>query len=174
MNISDQARPVFIVVAGLVIVGVYFLLFGQIQKERDKVLSLRRELAVIEKKQKNIQSLERLLDETEEQKRDVENIFVDDKTVVRFIEELERLAEITGAVLEIKDASLPRTDEDLGPTFSMEIEGSFKNIFRYLELLENVPFQVEFNEIRFVKPGGAGGAGAWSLAIVLRVLSYEF
>lgn len=173
MKIKKPPTLVLVFFLCLFLAGVYYWIFSVVEKSKEEIVSLKTDLAIAEAKQARVKLLEAFIKEIAEDKNSIEDAFVDDRTIIKFIEEMERIAEISKVSLEIESASLPVSGQDLGPRFKLTVEGGFGHLFRYLKLLEDSPFQVLFKEVAFIKPDSAG-RGSWTLNAELIVLSYIF
>lgn len=145
-------------------------LYGQIKAKRDKIVALTGEALNADLKRKNIQGLDRSLNSIVQEKTKVEAAFAGEKELVRFIEDVERLAALSGITLEIKSASLPLDPKEKGPVFTLNIKGGFGQAFRFLTLLESANYEIIFEEARLNKSEEAGWAGQ----VRLKLLSYKF
>jgi len=84
--------------------------------------------------------------ETEEARREAESHFLPEADIALFIEEVEKLARLAGVSLEVGGA-------DLKPgnviTFSLLLRsrGSFSSTFRFLGLLETLPYASSVDDV---------------------------
>jgi len=150
--------------------GAWFLFYGEIEQRRDIVMSLKNDIAAADLKLKNIRSLDQSLAAIAADKTKVEEVFVGADEIVRFIEDAERLAVISGAEMEISSAVLPLKAEERGPLFVLKLAGSFGQIFRLLSLFEKTSYELSLEEVKMTK----GEQSGWSGEIELRLLSYKF
>ena len=139
-------------------------------KNQETVRSLKTEIAASELKQKNIRELDRILQSVSPDLEKINAIFVSEKEVARFIENLEKIALLSGTDLMIESASLPGKDGIKEPAFELNIAGGFGRNFQYLALLENMNFQIKLEKVRFVK----NDKKAWDAEIGFRLLNYKF
>lgn len=133
-----------------------------------RVAVLREEAAATETKQKNIKRLTQTLEDISDKKSKIDSVFVDEKAVIRLIEDLEKSAGLSGVSLKISSVSLPANSGGDGPKFNLNLGGSFGQLFKFLSLLENMNYQLKVETANFQ----AGHTGAWSSQINLRLLSY--
>ena len=131
---------------------------------------LREEVLVAETKQKNIKLLAQTLDTISEKKSKIDTVFIDEQSVVRFIEDLEEVASTAGVSLEIASASLPTQTGAGGPSFDLKLGGSFGRLLKFLTMIEKTSYQLKIETASF----GALEEGRWSLQLKLQLLSYKF
>src|SRR3989344_2111164 len=99
----------------------------------------------------------------------LDNAFINESNLVRFIEDLEKTAQDAFVTVKISSASAASNQDMSGPTFQFTASGGFGQLYKYLELIENLPYQIAIERAEFVK-----GAGGWELKLQVKVLSYEF
>ncbi len=135
---------------------------------------VRTEISVSESKQRNVKSLKNVLQEVSGRQERINDLFIDEKSLVRFIEDLEALAKESGVELKVDSAVLPQSPEEAGPTFEFTASGEFRNLFKYQRTLETSPYQLIFEKIETAKVSREGvkkGPG-WSARYKLKVISY--
>lgn len=147
--------------------GVFY---GLIKAKRDKVIALTGETLAADLKRKNIRGLDQSLNSISQEKAKVEAAFASKSDLVRFIENVERLAALSGIALEIKSAALPLDPNEKGPVFTLNVKGDFGQEFRFLTLLESANYEIVLEEARLNKSEEAGWAGQ----VRLKLLSYKF
>ena len=89
------------------------------------------------------------------------------KTVfyIKFIEKIEELADFANVVFKIQSVDLPNNGNS--PVFQLRGVGEFKQLFYYLELVENLPYQVVFKQVNLGK-----FKDEWKLDIIIELLGY--
>lgn len=155
------------VINALAVVG-WRLFYQNISGAKERIGVLRGEATTAEAKQKNIRNLTKTLEDISDKKSEVDSVFVDEKSVVKFIEDLERLAKLSGVSLQILSASLPVNAAEGKPGFNLNLGGQFGGLFKFLALLENMNYQLKVETANFQ----ALGKKDWGLQVNLRLLSY--
>ncbi|QQG45989.1 MAG: hypothetical protein HYY55_03360 [Candidatus Niyogibacteria bacterium] len=148
----------------------WWLFYRRLDDAGGRIGVLREEIFAADAKQKNIKLLEETLQSIGDDRSKIEDVFVDEKSVVGFIENLEKVAADAGASLEISSVSLQAKVEDGGPSFNLNLEGSFGRLLKFLTLLENINYQVKIGTARF----SVLNSGIWDLQVKLNLLSYKF
>lgn len=103
--------------------------------------------AALELERKEVRSMNMLFEERREAIERFSKFFVNYREPVEFIETLEDLARKTGNILSI-DLALGSPGLKELP-LRLNIEGSEKNVLRYLKLLELLPYQILVEDIGF-------------------------
>lgn len=128
----------------------------------------------VDVKLQNLKAFEKILDERRSDREVIENLFIGEKEIVRFIEDLEEAGRTSGVGLEVQSAALAPGPKELGPSFRLSAAGDFKTLFRYLLLVENLPYETAWEQITLQKTAAEGKAPSWSGLYTLKLLSYEF
>lgn len=108
----------------------------------------------------------------------LETHFAKSSDIVPFLDSMESLARKAGTKAEITSVDVAKDNTSL--ILKIKTEGSFKNIYKFLTLLENSHYVVEFMEISMERgaQGGATEAGApkqipvWQANFNLKLLSF--
>ncbi|MCH7882909.1 hypothetical protein IIA95_00645 [Patescibacteria group bacterium] len=158
-----------ILIFNLILAGGWWFFYSQIQKTRRALFLLTADIAAAELKQKNIRALTRLLQDIEQDRKKIENAFVDERSVVEFIKEVERVGDLSGARLTIESVSLLSGPREGGPIFRFTATGRFGSLFTFLHLLENINYQIAFEETRFLR-----SQNRWTGTFRVRLLSFMF
>ncbi|HBT81821.1 hypothetical protein A3B26_01655 [Candidatus Giovannonibacteria bacterium RIFCSPLOWO2_01_FULL_48_47] len=125
-------------------------------------------------KLKNLKAFEKILDERRSERAVIEDLFLNEKEIVRFIEDLEEAGRTSGVELEVQSAALAPGPKELGPSFRLSAAGDFNSLFQYLLLAENLPYETAWEQITLQKTAAEGKAPSWSGLYTLKLLSYEF
>ena len=161
---------VLILALDLASLAGWWLLYNEIRNKDERIASIRQDIVLQEAKQKNIKQLDQTLGSIVPEKSKIDRVFADSGSIVKFIEDLEKLTVLSGAELEILSGAFPAKAEEGGPFFTLNVKGGFNRVFKFLSLLEKMSYQIRVEGARF----GSDEAGAWSSQIKLRMLSYKF
>ncbi len=167
---------IFVAVLILLPLALAGLVFKKLSAFQAELSTIEREIVLLDSKQRNIKSLKGVLSKLGERPQRLDNLFIDEKNLVRFIEDLEALAKESGVELKVNSAVLPQTPEEAGPTFEFSAAGEFRQLFKYQRLLETAPYQLVFEKIETTETSreGVKKGPAWSVNYKLKVLSYLF
>lgn len=159
---------ILVVSANLLLVFVVVFLWNGIRSKKELVFDTKKQIALYEKRIEHVKQLEQALKETEEARLKIEPLFVDEDSMVIFIEELESLADNVGVELEIKGVSFG--GEDKKPLFALSAVGPFKDIYYFITLLENMTYIAEFSKVDIDKGSGPDN---WASLLELKLLSFK-
>lgn len=134
-----------------------------------KVSELNLKLAALESEQKSVLGLKKFLEETKEDKDKINKAFLSEEEIVKFIEELEKLSREENVEIKIQSAFISEKREE-NPVFNFELNGNFENIFRIAALTENLPYQLEIEEVGLAREEKGK---KWRGQFKIKILSYE-
>ncbi len=147
-----------ILVVGSAAVGL-ILLAGALfflAREAREVIALSTELITIEKKKENFELLKRSSEQTAPGRAKMAAYFIDGNNPVAladFIKQLEAVGREAKVVSAINGTSATTINDQPALQLSLAASGTFVNIFRFLHLLENLPYRFEFTEASFALGG---------------------
>lgn len=151
------------------------LLLQHLKNLQDGTEGLAAETALLDFKQQNVKTIKNVLEETGTGRSRVDALFIDEKGLVRFIQDLEVAAKESGVGLKMNSAVLPESPDEKGPQLQFQVSGSFPALFLFQTRLESSPYQIIFEKVEFLRTGeGAPKGAAWSANYSLKVLSYLF
>ena len=139
-NKKLAALFLIIIVIDALVAFLWFYLYSQIGKEKDAVKKNIQDAAIFEINVQNLKTLERQIGETENEKRILDSAFVSREDIVPFIDFMEKLGLDVGVAVEFTSVKFDGGKNE-NPRLQFKMEGNFKNIFRYIVLLENLPSQ---------------------------------
>lgn len=175
MKLSRNAL-IFSITTSLVAVGVYAYLFLGLRDTAQEHAQITAELEQEEQKQERRGSVSAILEDTEEERAELESIFVTEETIVDFFEEFEVLRGEAGVEAEIdqvrEDIELEIEEDDEGEKgeegeegddgddnesavqeilsyveMDVSAEGSWGEVFRFLSLIETMPYAMELRNV---------------------------
>ena len=117
-------------------------------------------------RREEIKSLDRLVKDVEEKKIALESHFAQSSNVVPFLDMLEKLALSTSVKSEIVSVDVAK--DKSGLLVEMKVAGIFEAVYKYLLLLENSPYQLEFvsADLHKVSEGSADWAGNFKMKLL--------
>lgn len=168
-------RSVLIILIFLLVIAIASLiawLIYFVDGARSEIIVIKKGIAEIEKKEANIKKLEDLMASLVPEEQKISTAFADSKNLVLFIEKLESAARDAGIKLEISSAELFAADAGAYPKFQLSAEGSFGQNFRFLQLLETLPYQLEITDAIFALRSTEGADSYWQVHISITLLSF--
>jgi hypothetical protein len=171
-----------LLIIGINILGAagWWFAFSNILKESKYITSVRSETEVHERHLANIRSLNTFLNNIKNEKEKISSTFLNQKNVVKFVEELEFLSQKAGVDFKMKAIDLPTKPGPKKPVFQFQIKCSFRDFFHYLVLLEDLFYQVQLEKVQFSEvPLASDGQKLpdqrlWQADFELTLLSYSY
>src|SRR3989344_2064798 len=120
-------------------------------------------------------ALEKLAEESGEAKDRLltfDSQLKDFKIFESFIANIERVGGEGGVDVRVESANLAPGQKNSWPSFRLETSGKFSSVFRFPLLLENLPYEISFEEINITKSGDL--KEPWNAVYAIKLLSYEF
>jgi len=146
---------------------VFFFVYQKIDsinKNSDKVLT---EWQTEASKRDDIKSLNKSIKDIEEQKISLETHFADSADVVLFLNTIEGLGTAVGAKAEVTLVDVSKDEANL--IVEMKASGTFESVYKLLMLLENSPYELEFNSVDIQK---SGDSKIWNASFKIKLLSF--
>lgn len=178
MRLNDINKKIILSIT--LVIGVNLLAFGglwffavKIRKMDDRVAYIRSEIVLKEKENNEAKELKLNLSDLESDKDRIDSVFIAQKDVVNFIEEIEELAKKSEVEMEFRSVNVSDKNSKEKPIFQFKASGAFSNIFHYLVLLENVKYQIIFDGISIQKRESSESLDIWDANFSLRLLSYN-
>ncbi len=129
---------------GGLLAGFYFL-YATILTSGEKTNQILAEVENETARREEIKLINKSID-TIKQDRDVINThFAHSTDIVPFLNTIESLAPRAGA--KVETSSVDALKDDTGLMVRLKVEGSFNSIYKFLMLLENSPYELDFSEL---------------------------
>lgn len=182
MRLSDINKKiissiVLVVIANIFAIGVFLFVNMKVKDMNDRILVSKAEMILKEKESSEARSIKTSLLNFTLWEDKLNAVFIEQKDVLNFIKEIEALAKESGVEMEFRSVDISKNDEGEKPVFQFKASGAFPDIFHYLVLLENVKYQVIFDNISFQEKGvvesSSGSDVMWEANFSLRLLSYN-
>ena len=175
----EKTRATFwvLLVVALVSVAGYVYLFRQLKAVNAANVSLTQDSNAILAEQSQIGVIKQSLSDTDARRAKLDSYFVDPNNVVPFLETIEGYGKTAGVSTTFSEVQL--ADKPTHLTVTVDANGSFTNIYRFVSMLEAAPYEIQVTEsdIQTVVPGtlnpidGLPKVAGWDAAITLSVLS---
>lgn len=102
-----------------------------------------------------------------EERKNLEIHFAKSSDVVPFLDTIEGLAKVAGAKAETTSVDI--TDDKTTLTVGMKVSGSWSSVYKFITLLENSPYEIEFIALDMHKEAGADN---WNVTVRMKLLSF--
>ena len=142
----------------LVVVSIgYAFLKYKIYAQAVDVVRLSKEVSDMEDKKKREADVTHAHDKLSEQQKLISSYVVRTTEAVTFIEDIEKVGDVTGVSLEITNINTkpaPKTS-NIKNNFTkvearVEVSGSWANVLRALKLIENMPYSITVSQMNLV------------------------
>lgn len=119
-----------------------------------------------------IKSLDRSLKMTTKEREELEKHFAKSSDLVPFLDTIEGLARKAGAAASTTSVDL--SQDDLSLLVGLKALGSFQAIYKFLTLLENSPYELEFLYASIYRESAqaASPPSPWEARFVIKLLSF--
>jgi len=166
--------PLVALILSFVLLGTMFVfLYGRINENNRNTQTKEAEWQREATRQNEIKTLDDFLKTTENERAQLETHFTKSSDIVPFLDAVEGLASKTGAKIEITSVDIPA--DDVGLLVGIKASGSFGSIYKFVTLLENFPYELEFTSMDLQQGlvGDAGGGGTtWEAILKVKLLSF--
>jgi len=141
------------VVASILIFGWFS---GTIDSSSAGLGSIRARIRLLEKERAAVRGLVFLLESRETTLARIQKFLVRRDEPLEFIETLENIAKVSGNLVALDfDSEKSKKGDELA--FRVIVDGTRVGVFRYVRLLELLPYHIRINEIAYQKLGGESG-----------------
>ncbi len=176
MKNNSQKLKLILLAVSLTALGSLFVFFYvKITDNNKKAEQSLETWAKEEHRREDIKSLNRLLEKIKDDRQELDTHFAKGSDVVPFLDTLEKLAPEAGAKAEV--SSVDTKANNSGLIVGLKVSGSFEAIYKFLMLLENSPYELNFlaMDIHSVT-GGTSGKGVkssgWEAFFKIQLLSF--
>lgn len=133
-----------------------------------------RQSAELEAGRLNQAAAEAALTKTAADRAKLDAYFINPENLSVFIEALEKTASAAGVSANLAAARVDGKSEPVA-RFSLEIGGTYGQIFRYLHLVENLPFIASVRQLQLDAnpPAAKGREATWRASLTIELKSLE-
>ncbi|MBP6883964.1 MAG: hypothetical protein KBC06_01900 [Candidatus Pacebacteria bacterium] len=154
----------------------FYYLYTQINTNQVDAEVMQNEWQTEAARRNEITSLDYLIKSTEEKRAILESHFAYASDIVPFLDTIEGLAVKAGATSEVVSVDILK--DKSGLMVEIKAVGSFESVYKFLRLLENSPYELEFLSTDMqnaaVKAGADGKttSSLWSADFRIKLLSF--
>lgn len=145
MNFKKNISKIIFVISAVLFmlaVVIFFFTYSEIQKNSEKLNAYNTEWNTMAGQKSGVYSLSHLLDDISKEKEEIDGRFASESDVVVFLDTLELLAPKTGVKMEV--GSVSSKGENTRLQIGLKAMGSFSSVYKFLTLLENSPYELDF------------------------------
>jgi len=155
MNIKGKSYFDLVIFAGIYIALIVLIitpLFNRINSASEELLAIKEEAPFFEEKTK-ISELRNQVQELEPDLERLELSFVDPGAPIEFVNFLKELSLNSNVQLDISSADFKEPEESEWNyfVFKLELGGSFTNVARFIEKIENSSYWIEIDQVNMKK-----------------------
>ncbi|MBY0376467.1 hypothetical protein K2P96_00640 [Patescibacteria group bacterium] len=161
---------------GATIFGFIFL-YKQIEENKIISAEMQQKWQTEANRRSQIQSLDRLIKSTETERSKLQTHFAQTSDVVPFLDTVQKLATKVGAESEVVSVDILK-DKSSVLAIQVRATGSFQSVYKFLTLLENSPYELDFSsvDLQNTTPQATDGAKVtgteWSADFRIKLLSF--
>lgn len=174
MKTRFKKKPLVFATIFLLLSGVgSFLIYQQTIKNNEQALEKEIELSTLANKQDEIKILNNYIKSIEKEKTLFETHFVQISDVVPFLNNLEKTAESVNTSLLVNSIDLAK--DNSGLLVEIKNTGSFAQVYKFITLLENAPYEIEFLSVDMrtvVDEAKKTTPKKWEAVIGLKLISF--
>ncbi len=148
--------------------AAFLFLYSQIENNQKVTNEAQASWQQEQDRREGTRSLERLIMETERERKEVDSHFAEGSNVVPLLDALEALALSVSAKLDINSVDIAK--DGGGLLVDLKASGTFEAVYKYLLLLESSPYELEFMTVDLNKTGEGGAE--WTGNFKLKLLSF--
>lgn len=170
--------PLFVSIILLVLSGyVFSFLYKKIGENKTTARAAQIEWQTEATRRDEIRSLEHSIRDISKERILLESHFAKSSDVVPFLDTIEQLAKKVGANPEIVSVDIPK--DKTGLLVGLKASGSFESIYKFLMLLENSPYELEFVSADMqhsntqIVSDKKGEVPRWEAVLKIRLISFE-
>lgn len=136
-------------------VGLYAGMYMSIQRAQDALLVLRTETGANELLEHSIRSMHALVNDTHAERLELASYFVSHDNPAQFLGDIETLGADAGVLLDTvsleEQRVIPRggLPEARSIVLTLEVEGTWANMYRFLKMVENASYAVRVRAFSF-------------------------
>lgn len=151
------------------------LLYKNIQKNNQIFKDGETKWQLETSKKDEVESLNKLLSKFEKERALLDTHFTKSSDVVPFLDAVEKLAQKVNAKAKITVVDI--SPEGTNLSVGVSVNGNFESIYKFLLLLENSPYQLEFTSMSMKKVGADTAleglpSREWSALFKIKLLSF--
>jgi len=176
-NLSRYGIGLFILI-NIIGLTTYIYLFGFIFDKKDAIVNSVSKLDIEQLKEERLRAIKNSYRETASKRILLSKYFVDSEGIVTFIEDIERAGKSANVVLKFNFVNIRDTGEQDILAMKFETFGSFREIFYFLKLIEQMPFYTSLEKVLLDKEiptqfEERKESDTWHGLFTLVVLSFE-
>jgi hypothetical protein len=149
--------------------SLFVYLYGKVQTKHLAAQEAWSKWQTEAERRSSIQEVEDSIVKTTQLRAELDSHFAQSSNVVPFLDMIEQSGKSVGALTEVTGVELAK--DNSGLIVKTDSEGSFEAIYKFLKLLENSPYELEFR-ILDMRSINAEGGSRWQASFEVKLLSF--
>lgn len=178
MSPHNNKKPIIISsILLLIACFIFIFLFKKIQQNNAKAKDAEIKWQTEANQRQEISSLDTLLENITNEKTQLESHFAQGSDIVPYLNNIEELGTEAKVVAQV--SSVDTSQKNMGLVLSMKATGSFEAIYKFITLLENSPYALEFISVNIEKDAGdvtntdsSTSINSWTAILKVKLLSF--
>ncbi len=166
---TQQIRLLTSILVMLAFSYAFYLLYSRINSNYGQSEEMNLAWQEATQKRDETGKLTRGLKAVDPEKTELEKHFAQNSDLVPFLNTIEDLG--TKAGVSAETTAVDISPDKLGLVVGLKTAGSFGATYKFVTLLENSPYELEFLSLDIYKAGGEGGT-EWGSMIRIKLLSF--
>ena len=151
MNKKIKQKPIIILTLSSIFIlgcaGLYYYMWSNMQNTIDDIQQLVLQTGEQSSELSGVNIVVNTAKDTKESRDKLDNYFIsDNEATILFIELIEKLAVDVGTEMDFTLDAIDNTVQ-----FRLTVHGNYKNVYRYLVLLESLPYNIEIMRINLME-----------------------
>lgn len=160
-----RKSSLIVISLNLLSLGVLGFLGRQLYNDASRVVAAYQELYTAARGKENLAVITKSFTATVEPRAVIANAFLHTDGLVIFIEQLEGLAKTASVTLEL-DEPKSITGKTASLDLAFRATGSFAGLYRFLSLLESLPYRLDWRSVTWNFASGTTWSGDFALAVI--------
>ena len=173
-NNSQKTQFSYSIIFFLVSFSVFLFLYFKVDNTERLSAQKLKEWRVESARRNEIKSLENLMKENENERVSIETHFAQSSNPVPFLDTIEKLAGSVNVKSEVSSVDIAKEGDAL--IIGMNATGTFEALYKFLTLLENSPYGLEFLSMDVQTNIGydtsSKQTGDWSAVFKIKLLTF--
>ena len=172
-SIIQKASPIFPIITFTVCCIVFYFLLKEIDKNQTVYQEKETQWQTEVDRRASIRLLNNSISKIQKEKDLLESHFAESTNAVPFLDTLESIGEKARVKAQVVSVDISKDGKSL--TVELKAVGSFESIYKYILLLENSPYELDFVSTSIQKENSSDALSkksSWSADIKVKLLSF--
>lgn len=147
----------------LALIGGSLGLIYLVMNDAELTIKAHQESYLVARARADVTNWREVLDASATERARIAALFINRDSLINFIEELEAVARESGVDYKLGEPTIEATVLKL----TLQMSGSFPNVYRFLTRLENLPYRLRLEQVDLA------GEAEWNGQVAIRLLSFD-